>query len=545
MISQGWAWARLRNVLLLLLLFSFCLYLPTLSHYAFADDEIYLAYTNKLLRSAPWCELYRLLVERANPWEFLPVRDLSYWLDFRVFGDDLSGFHLSNLIWYVACCCAVWWLFRELILYCRSGPRQHASVIALAGAVLFALHPAHVESVAWIASRKDLMAGTFGFLSLACTVHGIQCNEKAFVLVLAAGFFLLACFSKAVAIPISLLTIAILHSGCEAVSARERMVRFGATLLVAMLAVFALVIHFSVARDTGIGLDNTPGIPGVLDRASRIQAALIGILLFPYPLQFYYDVFAYGSWHWWVSSLALMAGGIAIVVFIRQRSLWGFGMLLAIIPTTMYLQLSPFTTWSLASERFVFASVAGLALMVTDLFLKFGSPRSILTTMLLVATISAYLVWERVQEWEYGYQMLGREYARRPLFHNAIRDQITFVLLPSKRYAEAEALARQVQRPYAVEVLLALVDAERAYRDFSDASVGGIRSDNPVLQQKFCEAVAAMQLVTREGYAAMTTETDVSYNNILRTLDRFERRRFADAKSICAATIGASSTAPD
>jgi len=147
-ISQGEAWDRLRNVLLLLLLLAFCLYLPTLSHYAFADDDIYLAYSNKLLRSAPWSELYRLLSERANPWEFLPVRDLSYWLDFRVYGDELSGFHLSNLLWYAACCSAVWWLFRELILYCRPGDGRYANVIALAGAVMFSLHPAHVESVA-------------------------------------------------------------------------------------------------------------------------------------------------------------------------------------------------------------------------------------------------------------------------------------------------------------------------------------------------------------------------------------------------------------
>lgn len=539
MIAREVAWDRLQNVMLLLLLLSFCLYLPTLTHYAFADDEIYLAYANKLLRSAQWSELYRLLLERANPWEFLPVRDISYWLDFRLYGDEPSGFHLSNLIWYAACCCATFWLFREIIFYCRPNVEERSNVFALAATALFALHPAHVESVAWIASRKDLMAGTFGFLSLACTVHAVRRSERGDgirgdFLALAGVLYLLACFSKAAAILNALLMVVVLFAGYRPGRARERSVQWGAALLFMSIAAFSMAIHFSVARDTGIGLVNTPGMPEVLERASRIQVALIGILLFPHPLQFYYDVYAYAAWHWLVSGLALALAGAAYFAFMRQRKLWAFGVLLMIVPTTIYLQLSPFTTWSLASERFVFVSVAGLTLLIVNLFLELQNPRLILVTMLIFASVSGYLVWERVQEWEYGYQMLGREYQRRPTFHNAIRDQIAFVLLPNKRYEEAKVLAGQVQRPYAANALLSLIEAERTYRELRDAPSVEVRTDSPALRRNFCEAVTLLRQATRDGYSAMTAEPDVSYNNILRTLDKFESQRFADAKSICA-----------
>ncbi|MDR1368032.1 MAG: hypothetical protein LBJ76_04880, partial [Candidatus Accumulibacter sp.] len=109
----------LRNILALSLLLVFCLYLQTLFQQPFADDEIYLAFSNTFLRQAPFSELYRLFLEPANPWEFLPLRDFTYWLDFRLFGDEFIGFHLSNLVWYALSIAGAFCFFREIVLFFR------------------------------------------------------------------------------------------------------------------------------------------------------------------------------------------------------------------------------------------------------------------------------------------------------------------------------------------------------------------------------------------------------------------------------------------
>ncbi|MBK7423067.1 MAG: hypothetical protein IPJ48_08215 [Propionivibrio sp.] len=98
-------WQKLQNILLLLLALTFCLYLPTLLHDAFADDEIYLAYMNRFLRQAPWSDLYQLFLKPQNPWEFLPLRDFTYWLDFpylRRRTQRLSPYQ-SALVWRHGC----------------------------------------------------------------------------------------------------------------------------------------------------------------------------------------------------------------------------------------------------------------------------------------------------------------------------------------------------------------------------------------------------------------------------------------------------------
>lgn len=190
-------WQRLQNVLLLLLVLSFCLYLPTLLHDTFADDEIYLAYMNRFLRQAPWSDLYQLFQKPQNPWEFLPLRDFTYWLDFRIYGDEPNGFHVTNLLWYAASGLSVFWLFRELILLCRPAWAACASVLSLCGALLFVVHPAHVEVAAWIASRKDLIAGTLTFFSLAVLTRAMRRSWPAREVAFAALLLFAACFGKA------------------------------------------------------------------------------------------------------------------------------------------------------------------------------------------------------------------------------------------------------------------------------------------------------------------------------------------------------------
>lgn len=84
--------------------------------------------------------------------EYLPVRDTSLMLDVAIWGRWYGGFHLTNLVLYLAAI-VVW--FRALE---RFGIDRTVAGLAL---LLWALHPAHAESVAWLSERKGLLAALF------------------------------------------------------------------------------------------------------------------------------------------------------------------------------------------------------------------------------------------------------------------------------------------------------------------------------------------------------------------------------------------------
>jgi hypothetical protein len=527
-------WQALHNTLILLLLLSFCVYLPTILHYAFADDDIYLAYMNQFLREAPWTDLYKLFLKPQNPWEFLPLRDFTYWLDFRLYGDETSGFHVTNLIWYAASGVASFVLFRELILLCRPAWSDRANVLSLCGLVLFVVHPAHVEVAAWIASRKDLIAGTLGCLALALLTRAIRRDWICSEIFLSALLLFLACFGKAAAMTNILLVSILIGVGHEASPAISKTRKISIMLMFWLVTVVVYLIHLNVGQSTGILIENHPGVLVMIERASRILTALIGILLFPYPLRFYYDVYLLGDWHWLVSASAVLFLLFSIFSMLRKRSLWSFGVALMLSPMVIYLQLLPFTTWSLASERFVFVSVAGLVIVLIDFFARLNNPKLIGWIVLSIVLPSALTVWSRIDDWGGGRAaLLDYEYKLQPDFHNAIRDRIGFTLLPEMRYIEAQQLAHKLQRPYATDGLLALIDADQAYRQVSDTKSASVAAENGALRLSFCSAVKALRSATRNGYAHIPNEPDVSYNNILRSLDQQLKYHFADAKVLC------------
>jgi tetratricopeptide (TPR) repeat protein len=86
-----------------------------------------------------------------------PVTWLSHMLDVRLFGLEPWGHHLSSVLLHAANAALVFLAWRRL----TGAPWRSAAVAAL-----FAAHPIHVESVAWVAERKDVLSSCFGWLAL-------------------------------------------------------------------------------------------------------------------------------------------------------------------------------------------------------------------------------------------------------------------------------------------------------------------------------------------------------------------------------------------
>ena len=148
-----------------------------------------------------------------------PLTWLSWAIDYQVYGGlDSSGYHLTNNILHAINSALLFVL--TLVVFGLNRPASkgypfradnHALIAAFITSLLFAVHPQHVESVAWVAERKDVLCQLFLLLAMLTYVKYTSCNDNArtFWFYGTLGLFALALLSKpmAVTFPVVLLLI--------------------------------------------------------------------------------------------------------------------------------------------------------------------------------------------------------------------------------------------------------------------------------------------------------------------------------------------------
>jgi hypothetical protein len=135
---------------LIVLITSFA-YVPALSGGFILDDDVYLT-ANKLIKAPDALSKFWFTTE---PLDYYPVSNTTLWLKWRLWGMQSIGYHVTNLVLHIVEALLVWMILRRLSI-----PG------AFLGALLFAVHPVNVESVAWIAQRKELLATLLFLLSI-------------------------------------------------------------------------------------------------------------------------------------------------------------------------------------------------------------------------------------------------------------------------------------------------------------------------------------------------------------------------------------------
>ena len=147
---------------LLLALAILAVYFPV-RNYGFVDfdDSGYFFSNPHVLAGLTWSNIdWAFTSGECSNWH--PLTWLSLMLDVTLFGPGPAGPHLTNILLHTVNSILLFLLFLRL----TGGIWRSASV-----AMLFAIHPLHVESVAWISERKDVLSAFFGLLALLCYAH--------------------------------------------------------------------------------------------------------------------------------------------------------------------------------------------------------------------------------------------------------------------------------------------------------------------------------------------------------------------------------------
>ena len=188
---------------LLVALLTFLAFLPVL-HNGFVswdDDKNFLL--NSEYRGLGWTQL-RWMWTTTHLGHYVPLSWMTLGLDYVLWGMNPAGYHLTSLLLHSANAVVVYFIARRVLGMAVAGSNQEPQTLALAAtvaALLFAVHPLRVESVAWATERRDVLSGFFYFSAILAYLRACDGGDaRRRWYWLAVGLCACALLSKATAV---------------------------------------------------------------------------------------------------------------------------------------------------------------------------------------------------------------------------------------------------------------------------------------------------------------------------------------------------------
>jgi hypothetical protein len=412
-------------------------YAMTLKNAPVLDDG-WVIFDNSLIKSlknvpAIFYAPYNVALRGANAGLYRPVTTLTYALNYALGGQNVLGYHAVNIALHVLCSLAVLGLARVLM----GSPRSQA-VGPVVAALLFALHPVHVEAVTAMVGRAELLAalGSLGCLCLVCTRHQAQWRLPAALALLAVGVL---SKENAAVTPLlwGLIALALpLAAGLEArpgfvsPTGRRALVRAGAiaAAMACAAATYFVLRPGSGAPGAAAGSQWFGGQPSrvVFNTMTRAVAEYLRLLVYPHPLgvDFYYSnkipftpEFTFVCFVCTAVSLAVLAFGVATL---RRAPVIGVGVLWIFIALLPVLNIIPVGT--LMAERLLYLPSVGFCIaaaaaigLAFDRIREQRKPTWLVgSAVLMVLLAFAAKTWTRNVDWRDALTLWQAELRKEP-----------------------------------------------------------------------------------------------------------------------------------
>jgi protein O-mannosyl-transferase len=337
----------------LLFLAALVAYLPALTGRQLWDDNMHV--TRQDLQSLHGLE--RIWFDLGATQQYYPLLHSAFWLEHRLWGDAVLGYHLTNVVLHAISACLLVLIVRRLAI-----PGAW-----LAGAI-FAVHPVCVEAVAWISEQKSTLSGVF-YLAAALTYLYFDRSRRRSTYFLATGLFLLALMSKSVTatLPAALLVVLWWQRG------RIDWKRDLLPLLpwIGVGAAAGLFTAWVEATPRFIGAQGTQYALSLGQRillAGRAPWFYASKALWPWNLMFIYPHWTIDSTQWWQWLFPLGTAAVAVVFVILSRKQRGplAAFLIftgTLFPVLGFLNVYPFR-YSYVADHFQYLAILYLIVPV-------------------------------------------------------------------------------------------------------------------------------------------------------------------------------------
>jgi tetratricopeptide (TPR) repeat protein len=412
------------------------------------DDDVYVTENTHVHKGVTFDSLtWAFTSSNATNWH--PLTWISHMIDCQLYGLNSRGHHLTSLLFHVANT-----LLLLLILARMTGALWQSSFVA----ALFALHPLHVESVAWVAERKDVLSTFFMMLTIWAYILYVKKGKvKRYLLVVL--FFMLGLMSKPmlVTLPFILLMLdfwplgrlCLLHDTRNVVTGQhtnERPDIF--RLVLEKVPFFALAVGSSVVtfivqeRGGAMQLVETYSIQTRIINPFVAYTEYMLNMIWPVKLAVLYPHPGNSLllWKGVAAGLALVLITILVIRKARKIPYLAVGWLwyvVTLIPVIGIVQVGP----QAMADRYTYITLIGLFVIIAwgakDLLSKWLHRKIWLGTLAaIILPVLIVLTWKQVQYWENSITLF-----KHTLKHTSnnfvIRNNLGIVLRKQGRTEEA------------------------------------------------------------------------------------------------------------
>ncbi|MGD0552938.1 MAG: tetratricopeptide repeat protein [Sedimentisphaerales bacterium] len=442
------------------------------------DDDVYVTENSNIkngftLQSILWA----LTSPYAENWH--PLTWFSHILDYKLFGLNPAGHHLTNLMLHI-----INTLLLFLILQKMTGSTWPSAFVA----AIFAIHPLHVESVAWIAERKDVLSALFWLLTMLAYWHYVQrptlLRYSGTLILFSLG---LMAKPMLVTLPFVLLLLDYWPLKRAVDSKRSILKLVLEKLPFIVIAAISSVITYSLQTKTSI--DILP-LSTRISNAAVSYFSYIGKMIYPAGLSVFYPYPPGGTTAWKITLAAILLVVITITVILARRRymlvgwLWYLGTLVPVIGFVQvgdqamadrytYLPLTGIfimLAWSakeiinrIHARTFVPAIMSGLIiialLICTRIQLSYWQNSVTLFERALAVTKNNYMI-----HYNLGYELISQGYPDEGISHYRRATEIA----PENtniRYNLANALCSQGKNDEAIAEYRKVIGYDKNYAD--------------------------------------------------------------------------------
>jgi len=377
------------------------------------DDNVYVL-NNGLIRHLNWNSLKFMFLHSYSGY-YHPLALLSYAIEYKFFGANPFVFHLSNYILH---------LLNTLLVYLFLKRFTGKFWVAAITAMFFGIHPMHVESIAWIAERKDMLYTFFFLLSLISYTKYLQTDPRFAVAEAEARnkksyltwtfiWFVLSLLSKPAAACLPLVLVLMDYYQNKKVSLNS--------ILWSKIPFFVLSLFFGIMAV--ISVHTSP----IIQDISPVYSILDRIFLITYSTSFYlskaFAPFSLSALHYYPAKLEgmlpieyyLSLPFLLLLIFGvyksgRFKMELVFGLLFYLATIILELQILP-AGQAIVSERYSYVPYIGVFFIVGQFFSyikentfsfskKIKHPVSIILVALVV--FYSFLTYQRNKIWQNG-----------------------------------------------------------------------------------------------------------------------------------------------
>ncbi len=362
-----WKHSHLRDAGICLSIFAAVLlaYLPSIQGTRLWDDSSHITKPQSQSVSGLW----RIWTDLSATQQYYPLLHSAFWMEHRIWGDAVAGYHLMNILLHAAAACLVALIARRLAL-----PG------AWLAAFIFALHPVCVEAVAWISEQKSTLSAVF-YLASALIYLRFDGERKRSQYFAAAGLFVLAVLTKTVTatLPAALLVVIWWKNG--RLAWRRDVLPLLPWLAFGVAAgLFTAWVEWRFIGARGAGFELT-----LLERtllAGRIVWFYAAKVVWPFDLIFTYPHWRIDEHAWWQYLFPFaLVGALTGLWFLARRNRGPLAAALffcgTLVPVLGFLNVYPFR-FSYVADHFQYLASLGIIIPASSglvLFLgRFSSP---------------------------------------------------------------------------------------------------------------------------------------------------------------------------